>query len=241
MKYALIGCGRIATNHVKAAVNNKLEFVAVCDKNQENMDALLKKHGLEKDTSMKHYTDYKKMVEENEIELISIATESGIHAEIAIYCINHGIHVIIEKPMAMSMSDAEEIIRLSEEKHVKVSACHQNRFNVAVQEMRKAVEAGRFGRLSERKGGIHHGSPQTPHRQHHPGPGVSASEKRDLPGGLRAGLLAPGKRTLPAAAGEPLSGAGGAVAAEPGRPGAEHPQQGGVCPGVLHPGHRGCL
>ena len=153
MKYALIGCGRIATNHVKAAVNNKLEFVAVCDKNQENMDALLKKHGLEKDTSMKHYTDYKKMVEENEIELISIATESGIHAEIAIYCINHGIHVIIEKPMAMSMADAEEIIRLSEEKHVKVSACHQNRFNVAVQEMRKALEAGRFGKLSH--GSIH--------------------------------------------------------------------------------------
>ena len=153
MKYALIGCGRIATNHVKAAVNIKLEFVAVCDKNQENMDALLKKHGLEKDTSMKHYTDYKKMVEENEIELISIATESGIHAEIAIYCINHGIHVIIEKPMAMSMSDAEEIIRLSEEKHVKVSACHQNRFNVAVQEMRKALEAGRFGKLSH--GSIH--------------------------------------------------------------------------------------
>ena len=153
MKYALIGCGRIATNHVKAAVNNKLEFVAVCDKNQENMDALLKKHGLEKDTSIKHYMDYKKMVEENEIELISIATESGIHAEIAIYCINHGIHVIIEKPMAMSMSDAEEIIRLSEEKHVKVSACHQNRFNVAVQEMRKALEAGRFGKLSH--GSIH--------------------------------------------------------------------------------------
>ena len=93
------------------------------------------------------------MVEENEIELISIATESGIHAEIAIYCINHGIHVIIEKPMAMSMSDAEEIIRLSEEKHVKVSACHQNRFNVAVQEMRKALEAGRFGKLSH--GSIH--------------------------------------------------------------------------------------
>ena len=153
MKYALIGCGRIATNHVKAAVNNKLEFVAVCDKNQENMDALLKKHGLEKNTSIKHYMDYKKMVEENEIELISIATESGLHAEIAIYCINHGIHVIIEKPMAMSMADAEEIIRLSEEKHVKVSACHQNRFNLAVQEMRKALEAGRFGKLSH--GSIH--------------------------------------------------------------------------------------
>ncbi len=48
----------------------------------------------------------------------------------------------------MSMDDAEEIVRRSEEKHVKVSACHQNRFNVAVQQMRKALEAGRFGKIS---------------------------------------------------------------------------------------------
>lgn len=153
MKYALIGCGRIASNHVKAVLNNELEFVAVCDKKQENMDILLKKYQLEKDTSIRHYTEYKKMIDENEIDLISIATESGIHAEIALYCINHGIHVIIEKPMAMNMEDAEAIIRLSEEKHVKVSACHQNRFNVAVQEMRKALEAGRFGKLSH--GSVH--------------------------------------------------------------------------------------
>ena len=85
--------------------------------------------------------------------LVSIATESGIHAEIALFCIDHGVHVIIEKPMAMSISDANEIIRHSEEKHVKVSACHQNRFNIAVQEMRHALEAGRFGRLSH--GSIH--------------------------------------------------------------------------------------
>ena len=61
--------------------------------------------------------------------------------------------MIIEKPMAMSMADAEEIIRRSEEKGVKVSACHQNRFNIAVQEMRQALEGGRFGTLSH--GSIH--------------------------------------------------------------------------------------
>lgn len=153
MKYALIGCGRIATNHVKAVVNNHLEFAAACDIIEENIENLLAKHGLENDTSIKRYTDYKKMIEENELELISIATESGIHAEIALYCIDHGINVIIEKPMAMSMQDANEIIRRSEEKHVKVAACHQNRFNIAVQEMRKAMEAGRFGKLSH--GSIH--------------------------------------------------------------------------------------
>lgn len=153
MKYALIGCGRIATNHIKAVINNHLELVAVCDVIPEHMELLLEKHDLHKTTSIKRYTDYKKMIEENELELVGIATESGIHAEIALYCIEHNINVIIEKPMAMSIEDADKIIQLSEAKGIKVSACHQNRFNIAVQEMRKALEAGRFGKLSH--GSIH--------------------------------------------------------------------------------------
>lgn len=154
MKYALIGCGRIATNHIKAALNNKLELTAVCDVLPDKMEALLAKHGLEKDASILRYTDYKAMLAEHpEIQLASIATESGLHAEIALYCIDRGVNLIIEKPMAMSIADADEIIRRAEAKHVKVSACHQNRFNIAVQKLRKAVEAGRFGRLSH--GSIH--------------------------------------------------------------------------------------
>ncbi|MFR2772764.1 MAG: Gfo/Idh/MocA family protein [Clostridium sp.] len=153
MKYALIGCGRIATNHIKAALNNQLEIAAVCDIQPDHIKKLLERHGLWADDSIKHYTDYKAMIAEVQPELVSIAAESGIHAEIAIFCIKHGVHVIIEKPMAMSMADANEIIRLSEERNVKVSACHQNRFNIAVQEMRQALEAGRFGKLSH--GSIH--------------------------------------------------------------------------------------
>ena len=117
------------------------------------MENVLAKHGIEGDTSIKRYTDYRKMVRESKPELVSIATESGIHAEIALYCIENNINVIIEKPMAMSLQDADKIIELSEKKNVKVCACHQNRFNVAVQEMRKALESGRFGKLSH--GSIH--------------------------------------------------------------------------------------
>ncbi|MCM1157277.1 MAG: Gfo/Idh/MocA family oxidoreductase [Bacteroidales bacterium] len=154
MKYALIGCGRIAINHVKAVLNNKLEFIAACDTELENIELLLSKQDLDKDSSIARYTDYKKMIEEHpEIELAAIATPSGVHAEIALYCIDHGIHVIIEKPMAMSINDADEIIRRSEQKGVIVCACHQNRFNVAVQKTRRALEAGRFGKLSH--GSIH--------------------------------------------------------------------------------------
>lgn len=153
MKYALIGCGRISANHIKAALNNQLEIAAVCDIVPKHMEEVLKKYNLSKDNSIKRYTDYKKMLEEIQPTLVSIATESGLHAEIALFCIRQGINLIIEKPMAMSIKDADEIIRLSEERHVKVSACHQNRFNIAVQEMRKALESGRFGRLSH--GSIH--------------------------------------------------------------------------------------
>ncbi|MDY3721861.1 MAG: Gfo/Idh/MocA family oxidoreductase, partial [Treponema sp.] len=154
MKYALIGCGRIATNHVKAVLNNGLEFVAACDIELDNIQTLLAKHNLQDDKSIARYADYKQMIAEHpELELVAIATSSGLHAEIALYCIDHGINVIIEKPMAMSMADAEEIIRRSEAKGVKVSACHQNRFNIAVQKMRKALDDGRFGKLSH--GSIH--------------------------------------------------------------------------------------
>ena len=153
MRYALIGCGRIATNHILAARNNCLEIAAVCDILPEAMENLLAKHGLEQDSSIARYTDYIRMLDEVKPTLVSIATESGIHAQIALDCIDRGIHVIIEKPMAMSIADADEIIRRSEEKGVKVCACHQNRFNVAVQKTRAALEAGRFGRLSH--GSIH--------------------------------------------------------------------------------------
>ena len=153
MKYALIGCGRIAVNHIKAALNNGLEICAVCDIKPEAMETLLSKYGLEKEEAIRRYTSYRDLLAAEKPTLVSIATESGIHAEIALACIDAGVNIIIEKPMAMSMADAEEIIRRSEQAGVKVSACHQNRFNVAVRQTRKALEEGRFGQISH--GSVH--------------------------------------------------------------------------------------
>jgi len=82
MTYALIGCGRIAVNHIKAALNNKLNIVAVCDVLPEKMEELLAKYDLQNDDSIARYTDYKKLLAEHpDLQLASIATESGIHAE----------------------------------------------------------------------------------------------------------------------------------------------------------------
>ena len=154
MKCAIIGCGRIAVNHVKAVANNGFELVALCDIDDSKFDVMLEKAGCGDFPEAERYADYHRMLEEHpEIELIAIATESGKHAEIALDCIDAGKNLIIEKPMAMSIADADEIIRRADEKGVKVSACHQNRFNVAIQQLRQAIEADRFGRLSH--GSIH--------------------------------------------------------------------------------------
>lgn len=149
MKYALIGCGRISKNHIKAALANGFDIVAVCDILPERMEELLKFYELDTDKNIGRFTDYSEMIEKNpDIELISIATDSDKHAEIALCVIRHNINVIIEKPMAMSLDDADLIIKESELHNVKVSVCHQNRFNIAIQQVRRMLEKGKFGKLS---------------------------------------------------------------------------------------------
>ncbi len=144
MRYALIGCGRISPNHIEAAKNNKLDFVAMCDILPEAMQDKAGRFGLE---CVKQYTDYKQMLKAEQPELVAIATESGRHAQIALDCIDAGCSVIIEKPIALSLADADKIIKHSKEKGVLVCANHQNRFNRSIQKIHEAVEKGRFGRI----------------------------------------------------------------------------------------------
>lgn len=146
MKYALIGCGRIAPNHIAAAIDNDLEIVSVCDIKESNIDKILKKFDLDS-SNIKRYTDFKEMIDNEELDLVAIATESGLHAQIALACIEKNINCIIEKPIAMNMKDARAICKAAEEKKVVVCANHQNRFNKSIQKIREAVEEGKFGKL----------------------------------------------------------------------------------------------
>lgn len=149
LKFALIGCGRISKNHIAAAISNSdlMELVAVCDPVLENAEKKANDYLAAAGVKPLVYADYKKALEEQEIDCCSIATESGYHAEIALYCIRHGKSVLIEKPMALNTADAEQLIRESKEKGVTLGVCHQNRFNAPVQELRKALDDGRFGKL----------------------------------------------------------------------------------------------
>ncbi len=147
MTYALIGCGRIAPNHIAAALAGGLEILAVCDPVAENMERVLQPVPEEQRSGIKRYSDYHDMLRELSPTLVAIATESGKHAGVAIDCISAGCNIIIEKPIALSIADADRIIALAKEKGVKVCACHQNRFNKSVQQIRSAIETDRFGKL----------------------------------------------------------------------------------------------
>lgn len=145
MRYALIGCGRVAPNHIKAAKSNGLQIVALCDIDVQKAKAFAQRNSVE---NAELFSDYKEMLSVMKPELVAIATWSGNHAEIAEYCALQGVNFIVEKPMAMSIAEADRVIAATEKTGVTAGVCHQNRFNIAVQELRRAVECDRFGRLS---------------------------------------------------------------------------------------------
>lgn len=151
LKFAIVGCGRISQKHLEAIHSNceYAELVALCDiipelayKKSEvysSLNPLWDKP--------KVYSDYKQMLREIDIDIVTIATESGYHCEIALYCMNQGKNVIVEKPMALSLSDADAMIKASKINEVKLSVCYQNRYNPAIQKLKEALDRDRFGKL----------------------------------------------------------------------------------------------
>lgn len=149
-KLALIGCGRISFKHIEAAAKNseKLRLVACCDPLAERSEAKAaeyRKFFPEAEVSL--YADYRLMLDREHPDICAIATESGYHPAIAIDCLEDGSHVICEKPMALSTSDAEAMIEAAEKANRKLTVCFQNRFNAPIQQARIAFEAGRFGKM----------------------------------------------------------------------------------------------
>jgi len=151
LKFAIIGCGRISYKHIEGIINNDDEavLVAVCDID-ENKAITRKNEYLDNKNeyvSVNVYTDYKEMLDKESIDVVTIATESGYHADIAIYCMDNGKHVICEKPMALSIEDSDKMIETARKNNVKLAVSHQNRFNPPIQKLRNAIENNRFGKL----------------------------------------------------------------------------------------------
>jgi len=145
LNFAIIGCGRISHNHFAAALENNLNIVAVADILPGAMQEKLAVYDLL--DQVKQYQDYKEMLENEDLDLISICTESGKHAQIALDCMDHNINLIVEKPIALSLEDADAMIEKAEQRNLVLCSCHQNRFNKSIAKIREAIDNKRFGKL----------------------------------------------------------------------------------------------
>lgn len=143
LKLGLIGCGRIAKNHLESiAAIPDASLIAVSDTDSQALKAASERYNCQ------GYQNYHDMLANPEIDVVNICTPSGLHARMAIDAMSAGKHVIVEKPMAMSLAEADAMISTANKYGVKLGVVHQNRFNKAIVKVRSALEQGKFGQLT---------------------------------------------------------------------------------------------
>jgi predicted dehydrogenase len=144
IRFGLLGCGRIAKRHSELLGGGHIagaKLMAVCDDVRERADAIGSRFNV---PAFYHLDD---LLARDDIDAVSVLTPSGMHPRHAIAVAKAGKHVIVEKPMALRLEDADAMIRACDQAGVKLFVVKQNRFNVPVVKAREALEAGRFGRL----------------------------------------------------------------------------------------------
>lgn len=141
LRFALIGCGRIANRHAEH-IDNMANLVAVCDIDKERADAMGAKY------NATVYYDIATLLEnEKNIDVVSICTPNGLHAQHSIQALRSGYHVLCEKPLATNVHDCGEMIKTAEMFNRRLFAIKQNRFNPPVAEVKKIIDEGRLGKI----------------------------------------------------------------------------------------------
>lgn len=139
---AVIGMGMMGRNHARVyAQMPDTRLVAVADPDAEALEPAIRTY------KAQSYTDCVQMLDEEKLDLVSVAVPTRFHREIAIAAITRGLHVFIEKPISMSVVEGQEIIDCAHSQGVKLAVGHIERFNPAVIELRKQLDAGNLGRI----------------------------------------------------------------------------------------------
>ncbi len=141
VKFGIIGCGRIAQRHAKHISTYGL-LEAVCDVDQSRANTLAKEYGVKA-----YYTIDDLLEKESTIDVISVCTPNGLHAEHSIKSLQANKHVLCEKPLAINVYDAEEMIKAAEKANRKLFVIKQNRFNPPVAAVKKAIDEGKLGKI----------------------------------------------------------------------------------------------
>lgn len=144
LRFALVGCGRIAARHAELLASGSIaggRLVAVCDVVEDRAVELGRKH------EVPSFNNMHEMARTLDVDVFVVLTESGYHAQHVIELAEHGAHIMVEKPMALRLDDADAMIRACDTAGVRLFVVKQNRFNVPVVKAREALEAGRLGKL----------------------------------------------------------------------------------------------
>jgi UDP-N-acetyl-2-amino-2-deoxyglucuronate dehydrogenase len=144
LNFALVGCGRIAKRHSELLGLNQIpraRLCAVCDIKPDRAAAI------GSTMQVPHYTDMHDMMRSETIDVVVVLTESGLHADQVMALAPYGKHIVVEKPMALALADADRMILACDRAGVKLFVVKQNRFNVPVLKLREALDAGRFGKM----------------------------------------------------------------------------------------------
>jgi UDP-N-acetyl-2-amino-2-deoxyglucuronate dehydrogenase len=144
--FALIGCGRIALRHAELLGREQIpgaRLVGVCDVVAARAESFGRKH------AVPHFTDYHEMarVLGGRIDVFVVATPSGSHARVCLDLVRYRRHLVVEKPIALTLADADAMIAACERAGIRLFVVMQNRYNLPVVKLREAVEGGRFGKL----------------------------------------------------------------------------------------------
>ncbi|MFL5487699.1 MAG: Gfo/Idh/MocA family protein [Gemmatimonadaceae bacterium] len=154
-RIALVGCGRISKNHFEAIETvDGLELCAVCDGDPVRAEQA----GTQ--WNVPWFTSYEKMLKDAKADVVTIATPSGLHAEQGVAAAHAGKHVVMEKPMAISLTGADALVQACDKAGVNLFVVKQNRLNPPVQLLKRAVDRNRFGRVYMASCKVHWARPQ---------------------------------------------------------------------------------
>jgi UDP-N-acetyl-2-amino-2-deoxyglucuronate dehydrogenase len=140
--FGIIGMGNISTFHAKCIQQiDVCKLIAVCSRSEGKA----KKAAQEYDVP--YYTNYIDLIGRDDIDVISICTPSGMHLEPALVAAQTGKHILVEKPIEITLQRADQIINACQEANVKLAVIFQNRFSKTVKRLREAVQQGQLGKL----------------------------------------------------------------------------------------------
>lgn len=143
IKFAIIGCGSIGKRHIAVIdADPNAELVDICDIELSKVKDLSNTY-----ENVPYHTNYEKMLPETEADVVSICTPHGLHAEMSIKVAEYKKHILVEKPMALSVSDCEKMIQVAEQNKVKLWVMKQNRFNKPIALAKQAISEGKLGKI----------------------------------------------------------------------------------------------